>query len=150
EVVRFDAKTLKITARWPLAPGAEPSGIALDVKHNRLFCACGNRMMVVLDAASGKVLATPPIGDKVDGAGFDTATGTAFASNGEGSLTVIRETSPGKFEVVQTLATRKGAKTMALDAATHRIYLPTAEFGPAPAPTAEQPRPRPSIVPGSF
>jgi len=150
EVVRFDAKTLKVTARWPLAPGEEPSGIAMDVAHKRLFCACGNKMLVVLDAETGKVLATPAIGDKVDGAAFDPTSGTAFTSNGEGTLTAVRETSPGKFEVVQTLATMKSAKTMVLDPATHRIYLPCAEFGATPAATPEQPRPRPAIVPGSF
>jgi DNA-binding beta-propeller fold protein YncE len=150
EVVRFDAKTLKVTARWPLAPGEEPSGIAMDAEHHRLFCACGNKMMVVLDSETGKVLATPPIGERVDGAGFDAATGTAFASNGDATLTAVRETAPGKFEVVQTIATQKGARTMIVDPSTHRLYLPTADFGPAPAPTADQPRPRPSIVPGSF
>jgi DNA-binding beta-propeller fold protein YncE len=150
EVVRFDAKTLNVTARWKVAPGQQPSGLAIDVEHHRLFAGCGNKMMVVLDSETGKVLAAPPVGQGVDGAGFDPATATAFTSNGEGTLTAVRETSPGKFEVVQTLATQKGAKTMAIDPATHRIYLPTAEFGPAPAPTPDQPRPRPSVVPGSF
>ncbi len=150
EVVRVDAKSLKIDAHWPLAPGEEPSGLAYDSVHKRLFAACANKQMVVLDAATGKVIATPPIGEHPDGAGFDESTGTAFSSNGDGTLTAVRETSPGKFEVVQTLATQKGAKTMALDPATHRVYLPTAEFDSAPAPTAEQPRPRPAVVPGSF
>jgi DNA-binding beta-propeller fold protein YncE len=150
EVVRFDAKSLKITGRFALAPGEEPSGLAIDVENHRLYAACGNKMMVVLDAETGLVLATPPIGAGVDGAGFDPATGTAFCSNGEGTLSVVRETGPMRFEVVQTLATQKGAKTMALDPATHRIYLPTAEFGPAPAVTLEQPHPRPRIVPDSF
>jgi DNA-binding beta-propeller fold protein YncE len=150
EVVRFDSKTLKITARWPLAPGEGPSGLAMDIGHKRLFAACGNKTMVVLDAETGAVLATPPIGSGVDGAGFDPSTGAAFASNGEGTLTVVRETSPGAFEVVQTLATKKGARTMIVDPATHRIYLPCAEFGPTPEATAEQPRPRPPMIPGTF
>jgi len=150
EVVRFDAKTLRITARWPLKPGEGPTGLAIDVERHRLFSACDNRKMVVLDAETGKVLATPAIGDGVDGAAFDPATGTAFSSNGDGTLTAVRETSPGTFEVVQTLATQRGARTMALDPTTHRIYLPTAEFGPAPTPTPGQQRQRPSIVPGSF
>jgi DNA-binding beta-propeller fold protein YncE len=150
EVVRFDAKSLRITGRFPLAPGEEPTGLALDADHHRLFAACGNGMMVVLDAETGKVLATPAIGQHPDGAAFDPATGTAFSSNGEGTLSVVRETSPRKFEVIQTLATRKGARTMALDPATHRIYLPAAEFGPTPEATPEQRRPRPSIVADSF
>jgi DNA-binding beta-propeller fold protein YncE len=150
EIVRFDSRTLAVTARWPLAPGEEPSGLAMDVAGGRLFAACGNKTMVVLDAETGTVLATPPIGSGVDGAGFDPGAGAAFASNGEGTLTVVRETSPGTFEAVQTLATKKSARTMIVDPATHRIYLPCAEFGPTPEATAEQPRPRPPIVPGTF
>jgi DNA-binding beta-propeller fold protein YncE len=150
EVVRLDARTLSVTARWPLAPGEKPSGIALDPERRRLFCACGNRTMAVLDADSGAVLASPPIGDRVDGAGFDPGTGCAFASNGDGTLSVVRETAPGKFEAVQSLATRAGARTMTVDPVAHRVYLVTAEFGATPAPTAADPRPRPAVVPGSF
>jgi len=151
EVVRIDARSLRITARWPLAPGEEPSGLAIDAKNGRLFAACGGtKTMAVLDASNGALLATLPIGDHVDGAGFDPATGCAFASNGDGTMTVVRETSPGAFAVVQTVATKQGARTMAVDPTTHRVYLPTADFGPAPAPTAEAPRPRPTMIPDSF
>ena len=106
--------------------------------------------MVVLNADSGNVIGSVPIGEGVDAAAFDPGTGIAFSSNGEGTLSVIREESPGRFTVIETIATRRGARTMALDERTHRIYLPTAQFGPPPAPTPERPRPRPSIVPGSF
>jgi DNA-binding beta-propeller fold protein YncE len=150
EVVRIDTKTMKVTARWPLAPGEEPSGLSMDVEHRRLFAACANKTLVVLDADNGKVLANPPIGEKVDGAAFDPATGSALTSNGDGTMSVVRETSPGKFEVVQTLATKTGARTVVLDPSAHRLYLPTADFGPAPAASAGEPRPRPSIVPDSF
>jgi DNA-binding beta-propeller fold protein YncE len=128
EVARIDTSTWKITARWPLKPGESPVGIALDPEHHRLFSGCENGKMVILDTETGKVLAALRAGDGVDGAAFDPSTGTAFTSNADGTLTVVRETSPGTFEVVQTLATRWGARTMVLDPTTHRIYLPTADF----------------------
>lgn len=150
EVVAFDSRSLAIQARWPLAPGEEPSGLAIDRAHRRLFAVCANKQMVVLDADSGRVIATLPIGEGVDGSAFDPETGLAFSSNGEGSLTVVHEDDPEHFRVVETVTTQRGARTLALDDQTHRIYLPTAAFGPPPAPTAERPHPRPSIVPGSF
>jgi hypothetical protein len=107
-------------------------------------------MMVVMNADNGKVLTTLPTGDGTDASGFDPETGLAFSSNGEGTLTVIHEDSPEKFSVVETVTTQRGARTMALDQKTHRVFLVTAEFGPPPAPTTERPHPRPSIVPGSF
>lgn len=149
-VVELDPSKLSVLARWPIAPGEEPSGLAIDRKHARLFSTGANKTLVVLDASTGKVVATLPIGGGVDGAMFDPETSLAFTSNGEGTLTVIREDSPDKFAVVENVATRRGARTLALDAKTHRVFLVTAEFGPPPAPTPERPRPRPSIVPGSF
>jgi YVTN family beta-propeller protein len=149
-VAEFDPKKLSVLARWPIAPGEEPSGLAIDRKHARLFSTGANKTLVVLDALTGKVVATLPIGGGVDAAGFDPETGLAFSSNGEGTLTVIREDSPDKFTVLENVATRRGARTMALDPKTHRVFLVTAEFGPPPAPTPERPRPRPSVVPGSF
>jgi DNA-binding beta-propeller fold protein YncE len=149
-VVRFDARTLTIDGRWPLAPGEEPTGLAIDRAHGRLFSACHNQRMVVLDAGSGRVVATVPIGTGVDGADFDPQRGLAFSPNGEGTVTVIREETPNSYSVVDTVTTQRGARTIALDAKTHRLYLPTASFGEAPAPTAENPRPRPPMVPGSF
>jgi DNA-binding beta-propeller fold protein YncE len=106
--------------------------------------------MVVTDAKTGAVVATLPIGERVDGVAFDPALGLAFSSNGEGTLTVVREESPMKFTVVGNVTTAPGARTLALDPKTHRIYLVTAQFGPAPQPTPERPRPRPSPLPGTF
>jgi YVTN family beta-propeller protein len=149
-VVEFDPSKLTVLARWPIAPGEEPSGLAIDRKHARLFSTGANKTLVVLDATTGKVVKTLPIGGGVDGAMFDPETSLAFSSNGEGTLTVIREDSPDKFTVVENVTTQRGARTLALDTKTHRVFLVTAEFGPPPAPTPERPRPRPSIVPGSF
>ena len=148
-VVEFDAATLKVLHSWPLAPGQEPTGIAMDRQHRRIFSACANKLMVVLDADSGNVVAKLPIGSGVDGAGFDSATRFAFSSNGEGTLTVVREESPAKFSVVENVTTRRGARTMALDEKTHRVYMVSAKFGPPPAPSADRPHPRPAIEPGS-
>jgi DNA-binding beta-propeller fold protein YncE len=149
-IVAFDTRTLRVAGTYPLAPCEEPSGLAMDRAHRRLFAVCGNKSMAVVDADNGRLVATVPIGDGPDAAAYDPATGDAFSSNGEGTLTVVHEASPSSFAVVQTLPTQRGARTMALDPRTHRIYLVTAEFGPPPAPTAERPRPRPSVVPGSF
>jgi DNA-binding beta-propeller fold protein YncE len=150
EVAVIDPEKLTVEKVWPLAPGEEPSGMAIDRAHHRLFVGCHNQMMAVVDAASGKVIATPPIGEGVDANRFDPETGLAFSSNGEGTLTVIREETPEKFVVVANVPTQRGARTMALDEKTHHVFVATAEFGPPPAPTAERPHPRPSIVPGSF
>jgi len=151
EEVQIDSKNLVVTAHWPLDPCKEPSGLAIDVKHRRLFAGCDNKMMAVIDADSGKVIATPPIGAGVDADRFDPETGFAFASNGQsGTLTVVHEDSPDKFSVVEDVPTQQGARTMALDPKTHEVFLVTAQFTPPPAPTAENPRPRPGIVPDSF
>lgn len=149
EIAVIDSKKLTIKARWPLAPGEGPSGMAIDLKKRRLYSVCENEKMIVMDADTGKVLADVPIGKGTDAAAFDPETGLAFSSNGEGTLTVVRESSPGKF-VVETIKTQTGARTMTLDPKTHRLYLSTAEFSPTPAPTAERPNPRPVAVPGSF
>ena len=150
ELVAIDAAAMKETARWSIAPGEEPSGLAIDRAHHRLFSVCGNQKMIVSDAAKGAVIANLPIGSGVDGAAFDEARGLAFASCGQGVLTVVREVSPTQFEVMESDSTQRSARTVALDPVTHRLYLPAARFGPAPAPTAETPRPRPPMVPGSF
>ncbi len=149
EIVAFDTRTLAVQVRWPLAPCEEPSGLAIDRQHRRLFSVCSNRLMAVLDADQGRVLATLPIGAGVDGAAFDSTTQLAFSSNGEGTLTVVHEESPATFRVVESDSTQRGARTIALDPTTHRLYLTTAQFGPPPAPTPDRPRPRPSIIPGS-
>ncbi len=150
ELMALDPGKLEVKSRWPLAPCEEPSGLAIDRKHRRLFSGCGNKVMAIVDADSGKLVSTLPIGGGVDAAAFDPETGLAFASCGEGVLTVVHEDSPDKFSVAESAPTKRGARTMALDPARHRIFLVTAEFGPAPAPTADQPRPRPAILPDSF
>ncbi len=150
ELAAIDPHKLEVKALWPLAPCHEPSGLAMDGKNRRLFAGCDNKLMAVVDADSGKVVATLPIGEGVDGSAFDPATGLAFASCGEGVLTVIREDSPGKFSVAENVPTQKGARTIALDSKTHQVFLVTAKFGPPPAPTADQPRPRPPILPDTF
>jgi DNA-binding beta-propeller fold protein YncE len=151
EVVALDPVALKVKGRWPLAPCEEPTGLAIDRAHRRLFAACANKMMAVMDADSGKVVATVPIGQGPDGAAFDADRQLAFSPNGrDGTVTVIHEIAPDKFEVVQTVETSKSARTVDLDPKSHRLYLVAAQFGPPPSPTAEQPRPRPAMVPGTF
>src|SRR5579864_2617932 len=150
ELVAIDPKKLEVKATWPLAPCTEPSGLSIDRKHRRLFVGCDNKMMAVVDADSGKVLATPAIGEGVDATAFDEETGLAFASCGEGVLTVVKEDSPSNFSVAENVPTQQGARTMALDSKTHNAYVVTAKFGPPPAPTADNPHPRRSIVPDSF
>lgn len=150
EVAVLDAKKLALVARWPVPGCKDPTGLALDAKSGRLFVGCGNRVAAVMSTADGKVLATVPTGAGTDGVAFDPGPGLAFVSNGEGTLTVIGETAPGVFAAVQSVVTQRGARTVALDERTHRLYLPTAKFGPPPSPTPESPRPRPSILPGSF
>ncbi len=151
EELRIDSRTLAVTARWSLAPCESPSGLAMDVKHRRLFAGCENKMMAVVDANTGKVVATPPIGEGVDANRFDPATQYAFASNGRsGTLTVVHEDAPDKYRVVENVPTQVGARTMALDPRTHDVYLVTASFGPPPPPTPEHPHPFPTLVPNSF
>jgi DNA-binding beta-propeller fold protein YncE len=150
ELLALDPKELKVKSRWPLAPCESPSGLAIDTKNRRLFVGCDNKMMAVVNADTGKVVTTLPIGEGVDADRFDPALNLAFASCGEGVLTVVKEESPEKFNVLQNLKTARGARTMALNSKTHRIYLVTAKFGPPPAATADQPHPRPSILPDTF
>ncbi len=150
EIAVFDPKTLTVLARWPLAPCEEPSGLAIDRVHQRLFAGCGNKTMAVVDMRTGKVVATPAVGSGVDAAGFDPGTQLAFTSNGEGTITVVHEDTPDKYTVVETVPTQRGARTMAVNPKTHRLYTVTAEFGPTPAATADRPRPRPPMIPGTF
>jgi YVTN family beta-propeller protein len=150
EVAVIDAAKHEVIARWPLAPGEGPSGIALDAAHHRLFAGCHNKMMVMLDTETGKVLATVPIGAGVDGCAFDDSMQLAFASCGDGTTTIAKEESPEKLTVVQTLKTERGARTMAIDPKTHRIYLPTAQFQPPPSPSPGASPARPTIVPNTL
>ena len=150
EVAVIDTTKHEVIARWPLAPGEGPSGIALDAAHHRLFATCHNKMMVMLDTETGKVITTVPIGAGVDGCAFDETAQLAFASCGEGITTIAKEDGVNKLEVVQVLKTERGARTMALDPTTHRIYLPTAQFAPAPSPSPGASPARPSIVPNTL
>lgn len=145
ELYHVDAQSLKVLHHWPLAPCKSPSGLAMDVKNRRLFSVCDEKVMAVVDADSGKVVATPEICDGPDAAGFDPATNYAFASCGDGHLTVIHEDSPDKFTVVEQVATKRSARTMGLDLKTHNIFLPSAEYD-APAPGER----RGKMKPGSF
>ncbi len=149
EIGEFDAKSLKILHRWPLAPGIRPNGLGFDAKHRRLFSTCGNQTMVVIDADKGAVLGTAEIGKGSDGCVFDPGTGLAYSSNGEGTITVVQESGPGKFAAISTIPTQSGARTMAIDPQTHRLYLSAATIAPD---TAGQPqgRGRRNFVPGSF
>ncbi|HEY0427278.1 MAG TPA: YncE family protein [Pyrinomonadaceae bacterium] len=150
EVVAIDSRSLTAKEHWSIAPGEEPSGMAIDTKTHRLFIVCSNEKMIILNADTGKVIADLAIGEGTDAAGFDPKTKLAFSSNGAGNLTIIREDSADKFSIVESIQTQRGARTMTLDTKTGNIYLPTAEFGETPAPTKERPNPRPSIVPNSF
>ena len=149
EVAVIDSTKREVVAHWPLAPGEEPSGIALDAAHHRLFTTCHNKMMEMVDTESGKVVGSVPIGTNVDGAAFDDASQLAFASCGDGTTTIAKEEAPDKLTVVQTLKTEPRARTIAIDPATHRIYLPTAQFQPAPSPSPGASPARPTIVPNT-
>ena len=146
EVVVLDTKTHAVTGRWSIAPGEEASGMAFDEANHRLFLGCGNKLMVMMDSVSGKVVASVPIGDGVDANAFDPETRLAFAScGGDGTVTIAHEDAPDKLTVVQTLKTERGSKTMTIDPKTHKIYVPAAKFE---APAAGQRRGK--AVPGSF
>lgn len=149
EVAVIDATSHQVIATWPLAPGEEPTGIALDAVHHRLFSAC-RKIMVMLDTDSGKVVATVPIGAGADGCAFDDSTQLAFASCGEGLTTIAKEESPDRLAVVQNLKTERGARTIALDPKTHRFFLPTAQFQPAPSPSPGASPSRPTIIPNTL
>jgi hypothetical protein len=145
ELVQFDAQKLVVLNRWPLAPCEEPSGLAGDLKSRRLFAGCDNKLMAVINADTGKVVATVPIGEGVDANAFDPGTNLAFASTGDGNVTVVHEDSPDKYTVVATVPTKRSARTMTLDLKTHALFLSAAEFDP-PAPGER----RGKMKPGSF
>ncbi|MHB8054638.1 MAG: YncE family protein [Candidatus Aminicenantales bacterium] len=150
-VVVLDAKAHSVAATWPLAPGEEASGMAIDLKSHRLFIVAGNKLMVLMDGATGKIVTTVPTGEGTDACVFDPETGLAIASAGEGYVTVARFDAPDKLIVVQTLPTALRARTMTLDPKTHKIYLSTAEFeAPAVPAVVGQPAPRPMMKPETF
>ncbi len=151
ELVAIDSRTLKIKSRWPLAPAGAPTALAMDVPHHRLFSAGRNpQMLVVLDSDSGKVLQSFPISAGVDAAAYEPETGLLFVSTREGMVHVFHEDSPDKFSEAETIKTEYGAKTMGLDTKTHNLFLDTADFAPAPAPTAERPHPQRPAIQGTF
>jgi len=148
EVVVIDTKTHRIVKTWPISPGQEASGMAIDLEHHRLFIGCHNQLMLMMDGTNGKVVASVPIGERVDANAFDPRAQLAFSSNGDGTLTIAHEDAPGKLTVIQNLITQKGARTMAIDLKTQKLYLATAQFE---VPAAGEPTPaRPKPVPGTF
>jgi DNA-binding beta-propeller fold protein YncE len=151
ELVKINSKTLAVEATWPLAPCESPSGLAIDKANRRLFSVCDNKLMAITDADSGKVVATPAIGDGPDAAAYDPGTHLAFSSNGgSGTLTVVHAAGKDKYSVAETVETAKGARTMTLDEKTHKVYLSDANFAPAATPAVAGQRSRPRILPGTF
>jgi DNA-binding beta-propeller fold protein YncE len=151
EIVKLDPRGLKVLAHWALKGCDEPSGLAIDTGSHRLFAVCDNQTLAVVDYDSGKTVATVPIGEGPDATAYDADRKLVFSSNGEsGTLTVVKQENADHYSVAGTVATEKSARTMALDPATHAIYLPAAKFGPVPAPSKEIPHPRPAALPGSF
>jgi DNA-binding beta-propeller fold protein YncE len=149
-IVSFDAKSYTIKSTWPLSPGQEPTGLAIDLANNRLFSVCHNQMMVILDAATGKIVSNVEIGKRVDGVAFDPSRGVAVSSNGEGTMTVVKLVKGDEYKVLETVKTEVGARTITLDKKTHHFYLSTAKFLPTPEPTKENPKPKRNIEPDSF
>ena len=151
EIVAVDSSSLKIKSRWPVAPAGGPTALAMDIQHHRLFSAGRDpQMLVAFDSERGKVLQSFPISGGVDAAAYDPETGLIFASTREGMVHVFHEDSPDKFSAAETIKTEMGAKTMGLDAKTHKLFLDTADFEPPPAPTADRPHPRGAAIPGTF
>jgi YVTN family beta-propeller protein len=146
----INTKTMNVEASWSIAPGEEPSGLALDNETHRLFSVCSNKLMVIVDAANGKVVTTLPIGGGCDGVKFDPGLKRAYSSNGEGTMTVVQEINKDSFKVLETVPTMPGARTLAVDTRTHHIYLPSAEYETAPAATAPNNRQRRTMKPDSF
>ena len=150
EVVEVDARALTVLRHWSIAPCENPSGLAIDRAHHRLFSGCRNGMMGVSDAVAGRLVTTVPIGRGVDANRFDAGTQLAFASNGDGTLTVVHEDTPDKYTVVSNAETKRGARTMEIDLASHKVFTVSADFGPVPASQPGQRPMRPPVVPGSF
>ena len=149
-VTEINSATLKVENNWSTLPGEEPSGLALDNNAHRLFSVCDNKKMVIMDAQKGNIIAALEIGEHVDGCVFDPALKRAYTSNGEGTITVVQEENANKFSILTTITTKRGARTICIDTKTHHLFLPTAQYGEAPAPTSENPHPRASIKPGTF
>jgi DNA-binding beta-propeller fold protein YncE len=149
-VIAIDAKAMKVIATYPLAPNTEPSGLAMDAKTRRLFVPTHSKSFLVLNADTGRILATFSMGAGNDAAKFDPGLKFAFASNGDGTLTILHEDGGDKFSLAQNVKTELGARTMAVDPKTHRVFMPTADFSPPPPATSENPNPRGAPIPGTF
>lgn len=147
EIVAVDIVKNEVTAHWSLGSAEGPTGLVIDTKTKRLFTTC-DKVMIVMDCTNGKIVAQVPIGNGCDGAAFDPATKTIFTSNGEGTLTVIKEVSANEYKVIETVPTKKGARTITIDEKTHRLYLPTADYEPVPADAPKNTRAK--MIPGSF
>jgi len=150
EVVEIDAKAMTVTRRWSTVPCKQPVSMAIDRAHSRLFSGCRSGVMAVSDIKAGKVVATAPIGSGNDGAAFDPASGDAFFSNVDGTLTIVHQDDADKYHVVQNVMTARGGRNMGLDPETHRVFVVVAKYGPTPDSSAANPRRRPPIIPGSF
>jgi DNA-binding beta-propeller fold protein YncE len=151
QIAEIDARRLRVTRRWSTAPCKNPVSMAVDTRNHRLFSGCRSGVMAISDYTAGRLVTTLPIGRGVDGAGFDPRTRDAYASNADGTLTIIHQDTPDTYHLVESVQTAPGARNMGLDPATDRIYVVAAKFGPAPAEsTAANPRRRPPVLPGSF
>lgn len=150
EIQVIDVKTLKVVNQWSITPGEEPSGLVLDNETHRLFSVCSNKLMIISDAKTAKVITQLPIGGSCDGVAFDPTLKMAFSANGQGTITVVKEVTKDKFEVIETVKTQPSARTIAVNTKTHHLYLPAAEFNPKPAATAENPKPKATLKDGSF
>lgn len=150
EIVAFDAKTLAVKSKWKISRCGEPTGLAIDTKTNRLFSVCHSGVMMIIDASTGQAIAEIPIGKRVDGAVFNPKKKLAFSSNGDGTITVVKEVSAAEFKVIETIKTEVGARTIAYDSKTEHVFVSTAQYGETPAATPEVPNPRPKVIPGTF
>jgi len=146
----IDASMMKVIAKYSLGDGKEPSGLALDTINHRIFSVCDNKLMVILDANTGKIITTMPIGDSVDGCAYDYGNKRIYASCGDGNLTIVQQVNADKYKLLGNLPTMKGARTISVSQRNHHIYIPAAERGDAPEPTAENPHPRPAVKPNTF
>ena len=149
-MIEIDAKNPKILKRWPVSPGESPSSLAMDRKNSRLFIGCRNGNMVVMDAQNGKVVQTFSIGKGVDATAFNQVSQTIYNSCADGTMTIFHEDSPDHYRLVKNVTTQPGSRNLAVDSQTGHVFLSAAQFGPMPAPTTSNPKPRKKVIPGTF